>query len=480
MAARVYRSISLSDLWPVIAAIAQPVPHAPVRQTGSADRLGHPVAVAGHRERAAVLGEQDGAAGARGDVEDRGQPGVDRDREGRAGLLLDEADDVPVVIAPGSCGGCRTGAGRCRGGARRRAAAWSRSATAPRSGRSPAPSRCAPPPRRRPGPVRDGFTGLTLLQRRPSHDVVRLVEQAAGSRMSTPLTIRFATDHAAAKAGIQDLAASMVAGMVKVSDALNIGIQANGGYAASVRTLADDLGRIGAAGVKAANDSNCSAVATATAMAQTAASTQSAAVVARGSSGRVIPSAETPARGRDAAAPARRRAGGRAAAAQARLLVGGGGLILGLGGHLVWIGAHVKKIDAHRGAGREGRPARQGGGRALRADQCLPRRPGARPQREQRAADPLGGAGADRQRPAARDPRGDAGPAAAPIVRDLPPHRARASAAKHAGRGNTGMTISGDLTRPSGVGQQVHGPHVMPAQVWELGVGAWCGSSHAA
>jgi hypothetical protein len=38
------------------------------------------------------------------------------------------------------------------------------------------------------------------------------------------------------------------------------------------------------------------------------------------------------------------------------------------------------------------------------------------------------------------------------------------------------MTISGDLTLPSGVGQQVHGPHVMPAQVWELGVGAWCGS----
>jgi hypothetical protein len=122
--------------------------------------------------------------------------------------------------------------------------------------------------------------------------------------MSTPLTIHFATDHAAAKAGIQDLAASMVAGMVKVSDALNTGIQANGGYAASVRTLADDLGRIGAASVKAATDSNYSAVATATAMAQTAASTQSAAVVARGSSGRVIPSAETPARGRDAAAPA--------------------------------------------------------------------------------------------------------------------------------------------------------------------------------
>lgn len=104
--------------------------------------------------------------------------------------------------------------------------------------------------------------------------------------MSAPLTIRFATDHAGAKSGIQDLAASVVSNMVKVSDSLNIGAQANGGYLATVKTLANnvvgDFAKVGSAGLKAANDSNYSVVATAAAITKTAAATETAGVVAKG------------------------------------------------------------------------------------------------------------------------------------------------------------------------------------------------------
>ena len=57
--------------------------------------------------------------------------------------------------------------------------------------------------------------------------------------MAEPLRIRFATDHSAAKSGMQDLAASVVANMIKASDAMNTGIQANGGYAATFKTKSD-------------------------------------------------------------------------------------------------------------------------------------------------------------------------------------------------------------------------------------------------
>lgn len=104
--------------------------------------------------------------------------------------------------------------------------------------------------------------------------------------MSAPLTLRFATDHAAAKAGIQDLAASVVANMVKVSESLNVAAQANGGYMATAKTLATnvagDFAKVGSAGLKAAQDSNYSAVATVAAITKTAAATETGAVVAKG------------------------------------------------------------------------------------------------------------------------------------------------------------------------------------------------------
>ena len=85
--------------------------------------------------------------------------------------------------------------------------------------------------------------------------------------MSAPMVIRFATDHSAAKSGMQDLAASVVSSMVKVSGALGTGIEANGGLAASFKTLsanvANDVSKVASAGVEAAKASNYSAVATA-------------------------------------------------------------------------------------------------------------------------------------------------------------------------------------------------------------------------
>ena len=104
--------------------------------------------------------------------------------------------------------------------------------------------------------------------------------------MSAPLTIKFATDHSAAKSGMQDLAASVVSNMVKVSDALNTGIQANGGYAATVKTLATnvagDFMNVANAGLKAANDTNYSGVAIGAAVGKAAAETKTASVAMQG------------------------------------------------------------------------------------------------------------------------------------------------------------------------------------------------------
>lgn len=104
--------------------------------------------------------------------------------------------------------------------------------------------------------------------------------------MSAPLTIRFATDHSAAKAGMQDLAASVLSNMIKVSEHLHTGIQANGGYAASVKLLAQNVGTdflsVANAGVAAAANSNVSAVAISTAMGKAAAETKTAAAAMTG------------------------------------------------------------------------------------------------------------------------------------------------------------------------------------------------------
>lgn len=106
--------------------------------------------------------------------------------------------------------------------------------------------------------------------------------------MAEPLKIRFATDHSAAKSGMQDLAASVVANMIKVSDALHTGIEANGGYAATFKTLATNVGRdaltIANAGLATAANTNLSIVATANAIGKTAAETQTASVVMTGAS----------------------------------------------------------------------------------------------------------------------------------------------------------------------------------------------------
>lgn len=104
--------------------------------------------------------------------------------------------------------------------------------------------------------------------------------------MAEPLRIRFATDHSAAKSGMQDLAASVVANMIKVSDAMHTGIQANGGYAATFKTLASNVGRdaltVANAGLSTAANTNLSIVATASAIGKTAAETKTAGVVMTG------------------------------------------------------------------------------------------------------------------------------------------------------------------------------------------------------
>jgi hypothetical protein len=104
--------------------------------------------------------------------------------------------------------------------------------------------------------------------------------------MSAPLTIRFATDHAGAKSGIQDLAASVVSNMVKVSDSLTVAANANGGYLNSVKTLATNVGKdisnVAGAGIKAANDSNLSAVAIGAAVGKAAVETKTASVAMTG------------------------------------------------------------------------------------------------------------------------------------------------------------------------------------------------------
>jgi len=101
------------------------------------------------------------------------------------------------------------------------------------------------------------------------------------------MVIRFATDHSAAKSGMQDLAASVVSSMVKVSGALGTGIEANGGLAASFKTLsanvANDVSKVASAGVEAAKASNYSAVATAAAVTRAAGETQTGMFAARAS-----------------------------------------------------------------------------------------------------------------------------------------------------------------------------------------------------
>lgn len=95
--------------------------------------------------------------------------------------------------------------------------------------------------------------------------------------MSEPLKIRFATDVSSAKAGLVDLAASVVTNVGLVSAALNKGAQARGGYGQAVakvaRAVGDDHAAMTAAGLKAANDTEGSAVAIAGAVARAAGQT---------------------------------------------------------------------------------------------------------------------------------------------------------------------------------------------------------------
>ncbi|MBK3399410.1 MULTISPECIES: hypothetical protein [Methylobacterium] len=95
--------------------------------------------------------------------------------------------------------------------------------------------------------------------------------------MSEPLKIRFATDVSSAKAGLTDLAASVVTNVGLVSAALNKGAQAQGGYGQAVakvaRAVGDDYAAMTAAGLKAANDSQGNAVAIAGAVARAAGET---------------------------------------------------------------------------------------------------------------------------------------------------------------------------------------------------------------
>ncbi|MFH6782298.1 MULTISPECIES: hypothetical protein [Methylobacterium] len=83
--------------------------------------------------------------------------------------------------------------------------------------------------------------------------------------MSEPLKIRFGTDISSAKAGLTNLAASVVADVGLVSTALNKDTQAQSGYGQAVakvaRAVGDDYAAMTAAGLKAANDTEGSAVA---------------------------------------------------------------------------------------------------------------------------------------------------------------------------------------------------------------------------
>lgn len=114
---------------------------------------------------------------------------------------------------------------------------------------------------------------------------------------NAPLTIRFATETAGAKSAVQDLAASIVSNMVKVSGSIvgNAEASAAGfgkvteafgtgarGVATAATTIVKDVGTIGAAGLKAANDSNVSGIAIGAAMGRAAAGTQTASVVSQG------------------------------------------------------------------------------------------------------------------------------------------------------------------------------------------------------
>lgn len=114
--------------------------------------------------------------------------------------------------------------------------------------------------------------------------------------MAEPLRIRFATDTAGVKSGMQDLAATVLSGMIKVSgavathsesagaaatklgDAFGTGAQ---GVAKAATTIVRDIGTVGAAGLKAANDSNFSGVAIGTALGKAASSTTTASVAAQ-------------------------------------------------------------------------------------------------------------------------------------------------------------------------------------------------------
>jgi len=114
--------------------------------------------------------------------------------------------------------------------------------------------------------------------------------------MAEPLRIRFATDTSAVKSGMQDLAATVVSNMVKVSGAINshsdearaavnvltqeFGTGAQG-VANAAKTIAGDVKSIGEAGIKAAKDSNYSAVAIGAAVTKAATETKTASVAAQ-------------------------------------------------------------------------------------------------------------------------------------------------------------------------------------------------------
>lgn len=116
--------------------------------------------------------------------------------------------------------------------------------------------------------------------------------------MAAPLKIRFATETAGAKAGVQDLAASIVSNMVKVSGAVASNTEAAGaaasrlgatfgtgaqGVKTAATTIVTDLGAIGAAGLKAANDSNMSGVAIGAALGKAAVESRTGAAVVQAS-----------------------------------------------------------------------------------------------------------------------------------------------------------------------------------------------------
>lgn len=114
--------------------------------------------------------------------------------------------------------------------------------------------------------------------------------------MAEPLTLRFATDNAGAKSGMQDLAAAVLSSMVKISGTVTSHSEASKaafgkvtdafgtgatGIKRAATTIVSDVGSIGAAGIKAANDTNYSAVAIAGAVTKAAVTSQTAGVAAR-------------------------------------------------------------------------------------------------------------------------------------------------------------------------------------------------------